>query len=652
MLRNDKPINECTDDQFKIKDRLVKPIIQFLNDNKSCSIAVSGEWGAGKSSVLNLLKKELVESDGKVIIQFEPLLEGGRSLPDILKLFYLKLDSAINCPDVKSAIIDILENIALLADVDLTFSIPKFCTAGVNPGKLIKRFINKLKNNNTFSSYQDKANNINKALSGHHKHVLVMIDEIDRMDAAGILNFLMFSRTFELFDSISFVFGLNYTEVINKLISSPMLSGLHEKGVAKNYLDKLFTHIYTIKHDVLQLSYFAKQSIDNRDFLEALTSFKYGDNGKRYTELVGYLETPRSIKKWSLYLTQYKDVLKHELTLDIESCWACIRLLAIRTKDQIIYEKYVTENGSTTSGIVDDDKYLTQRNRALMEEWLPAIKANLNNVAGAALQDSIPANEYYDIVNFFKGGDSQESLTKKLLDTQNGTMLLNDIHTLLSTGKIDCEQESPLEFDFINSFWEVVDHYYFGETTKLIPMYCLIPYKVTEILDNVYLSLSESFILFLLSSYDINLIQGRIDLAHYNEGYTNHHCLLSKVAKNSKKYSLTQDDLKNIINSWITEVKRLYDNNDFFLHDPNIVTVMYRYDQLVRSVDEYSDNSFVDDKLKLFIENPNVDDQSKVNAANQLIINQSINAEFKKRLQDIDQNFFEKLESISLGLTD
>lgn len=67
MLYSDRPINDFSEDyleQEKFVNHL-KDIIKNYNSNKSLVIQLRGEWGSGKSSILNMLKNSIENDDGE-----------------------------------------------------------------------------------------------------------------------------------------------------------------------------------------------------------------------------------------------------------------------------------------------------------------------------------------------------------------------------------------------------------------------------------------------------------------------------------------------------------------------------------------------------------------------------------------------------------
>ena len=58
---SDRPIQSFNSDVFGFRERYVDKIFSYILDEAllPLTIAITGEWGAGKSSVINMLKEKL-----------------------------------------------------------------------------------------------------------------------------------------------------------------------------------------------------------------------------------------------------------------------------------------------------------------------------------------------------------------------------------------------------------------------------------------------------------------------------------------------------------------------------------------------------------------------------------------------------------------
>lgn len=75
----DNPIKAMEEDQFQ-RDRFAKRIVRALIEHNSrhsrqVVVGITGEWGSGKSSILNFIEKEIkAEFPEAVVMAFNPWL--------------------------------------------------------------------------------------------------------------------------------------------------------------------------------------------------------------------------------------------------------------------------------------------------------------------------------------------------------------------------------------------------------------------------------------------------------------------------------------------------------------------------------------------------------------------------------------------------
>ncbi len=96
-LDNDRPLINKSQDVLFIVPRKVDKVANLIEESNESAytIAITGDWGVGKSSVLNLIEEKLhndSKSDLKyIIVKFEPLLEGCFETRDLILLFLKKI---------------------------------------------------------------------------------------------------------------------------------------------------------------------------------------------------------------------------------------------------------------------------------------------------------------------------------------------------------------------------------------------------------------------------------------------------------------------------------------------------------------------------------------------------------------------------------
>jgi len=174
MVISDQPIQKKEQDQLKrnpLASKIAEVVLQYDNpDKESFVIGIDGAWGSGKTSFVNLILQELGEQ--VVLIPFNPWLFSDPA--SLLGSFFQTFGEHIK-PYVGG---DTLKNIKryakIVADVDLGFSL---LGVGINPMKAISSFLSL-----DDISLTGQREQLNKALQKMNKKILVIIDDIDRLE--------------------------------------------------------------------------------------------------------------------------------------------------------------------------------------------------------------------------------------------------------------------------------------------------------------------------------------------------------------------------------------------------------------------------------------------------------------------------------------
>ncbi len=316
---HDRPITNTKDDYFDINTRVVEKIFNLVTDTDVAplSVAMTGEWGSGKTSAINLLVNKLNLNNKKIVIFFEPLLEGKTSLAEIIELFYLKLYQEIDDKKIKKIIIKSFKGLATLLRAKFTgnIALPGNSASATLEYDLSKNIddLFKLFDDNSPKPFSIQTQELNMALKKNSYKLYIILDEIDRLPATHIITMLMFARTIETFDNLICIIGLDYKQVINKIIKEKAL-GMADYETTKSYLDKLFQanfhiDISTDKKIKFAVELLKKIDIDNI-FCSILESDDHDDRVK-FEKIIFHLGTPRKIKKWIISIKINYPIIKH-----------------------------------------------------------------------------------------------------------------------------------------------------------------------------------------------------------------------------------------------------------------------------------------------------------------------------------------------------
>lgn len=167
------PDSEDRLNRWPFAQRIAKTIAS-RRDPSSIVIGICGAWGEGKTSVLNFIEKELMDSPHVICIKFNPwrFTDEVHLLQSFFQTLADKLGQSISSK--KEDIGEALQKYgAILSSVSLNVGIVK-----ISPGQIAKEL------GATLSSIElaEIRNRIEEILKGEGKRVVILMDDIDRLE--------------------------------------------------------------------------------------------------------------------------------------------------------------------------------------------------------------------------------------------------------------------------------------------------------------------------------------------------------------------------------------------------------------------------------------------------------------------------------------
>lgn len=199
-------------DNEQILNKLLETIKDFKPDT-AFAIGINAIWGYGKSSFLERFRVKYVEENKNEIIFWNRIWKNKGSSAIIENFFEeLKFNLSKYSSDVSQDINNYVNSILSLSDSDLK----KYVSLG-------KNF---LEDNSTLEQYYVS---INETIKKIDKQVIILLDDLDRLEQEEILNTLKLIRTLSDFNNVIFIAGYDRKYVVDIIQSSK-----------NNYLDKIF----------------------------------------------------------------------------------------------------------------------------------------------------------------------------------------------------------------------------------------------------------------------------------------------------------------------------------------------------------------------------------------------------------------------------
>lgn len=325
----DNAITKSNEDKLGRND-IAKDLADKISNTKaskgSLAFGIVAPWGYGKTSFLNLLVPHVSEY-GSEVIWFNPWrFEKDKSLT---LAFFNELSLALKKYNSELAT-DILDYAQILSSVDITAI----------------KIINKIIQSSNQNDFQSRFTSIDKTIQNIGKHIVVIVDDIDRLDHNEIAEILKLIRNSANFTNIIFIGAYDRNYLVNALAKiNPYQNSV--------YLEKIFQFEFTLPDfdaDILnkQILDYLKQFIDINEteiFEKALIDNKFLNI---YT---GFIDSPisnmRDVKRFVNSFKVAYERLKGEVDLvDL------MNVELLRLKFPTVYDLLVSKW----------DKFLTTKN--------------------------------------------------------------------------------------------------------------------------------------------------------------------------------------------------------------------------------------------------------------------------------------------------
>lgn len=337
MIEIDKPIIEEADDKFSRVD-YVNSIANHIKNNKTkdCTIiGINGAWGTGKTSILNLLKKELqkhffyteefnpwrYKTESQMLIKlFEKIHLGSKSdkkLKDSVKELgkrLLEYGEFVAVPEIK------------IGPFGVDFSnVAKGITKGIGK-KLSKRK----------HTLEDVKGRINEILNDLALPLIIFVDDIDRLDNTEIRQLFKLLKLTADFNNLVYIVAFD-DEVVSNVLNEDYLGKGDLKG-GKEFLEKIINIPLPIPHlsNQKRHEFFIKRLLEFSSDLNLSLAIDYEFNRSLRDCSIMLLKTPRDIKRVINSISFLRACLKNEVSFNDLIILEILRLYAPEVFSQII----------------------------------------------------------------------------------------------------------------------------------------------------------------------------------------------------------------------------------------------------------------------------------------------------------------------------
>ena len=308
----DNPIENKSFDRFdrwSFAERIAHTIGQ-RKDSGGLVIAVYGEWGDGKTSTLNLMEKALKEYDAIVLKRFNPWYF--QSASDLIKGFFDDLAEAIGkaMPSASQQALGAVKKYGgMLATLGSSITV--------------------LGNNVDFKALQESATDMTKEptlqelrkrienlIAKSEKRIVVLIDDIDRLDKEEIQQIFKLVRLSGSFEKVTYVLAFD-DKMVAAALKEKYATDKGDSGL--KFIEKIVQvplHLPPAYKEPLLKAIFAEiqKTLDAEKIQlieKDVSSIAY-----EFQTSLGYaLRTPRQVKRYANAIMFAVPVLKEEVSI-------------------------------------------------------------------------------------------------------------------------------------------------------------------------------------------------------------------------------------------------------------------------------------------------------------------------------------------------
>ena len=314
MLYPDSPIKDLGEDylqQEKFVNRL-KSVITDYNSQDSLTIQLRGEWGSGKSSVLNMLKNSLEEDSekGPLVMYFNPWNFSTKN--ELIKSFFKELSVIFkeNMGDEEFSKLNDFLNLIMSSVVSLTpiFGADSFFSIIANIFSNILIWISKRSVDE--KNLVDVKNKLNSLLIKNNRKIVVIVDDIDRLTNIEIEQVFQLTKSIADFSNMIYILAYDEKYAITALENN----GIHQP---KEYIKKINQLQLDIpKANKLNLKEIFFERISEIFKKNHLNFDYYIIEDIYYSYLTNYFSTIRDINRYLNTLSFYLPLIKERVYIN------------------------------------------------------------------------------------------------------------------------------------------------------------------------------------------------------------------------------------------------------------------------------------------------------------------------------------------------
>lgn len=301
LYNSDEPIKSIESDKYSRADfaQNIARALLNLDRDKSFVVALYAEWGYGKTSMLNMVQNELKTDPDAIIIKLEPwsyVTEKALAASLFYEISKKLSKDQEGCAKALSLIWSWTRKFgAQLRESLLGTATPLVKTMNATAGAAMTSIGKMSDLLASTDSYNRIRTSIEHAIRDSNKRVIVVIDDIDRLDPDAMLS------SFKLIRSVANIRGITYLLAFDEQIVSTSISKKLPDGIGgRDYIEKIVQ--IPIHLPLIEVEELLNQLNDGildifKDNRLAITDDERNEIAEFCWLLLGYFDTPRKVTR-------------------------------------------------------------------------------------------------------------------------------------------------------------------------------------------------------------------------------------------------------------------------------------------------------------------------------------------------------------------
>lgn len=324
----DSPLLEKGGDLFHrgaLVDLLVDSIKSLAKTSHPCTVyGIYGRWGEGKTSLMNFVEQDLrktAEENSIKIVKFNPWLVGSEE--SLLREFF---NTIIPTADGKlRALFRQYGSLAVFASKTIVNAFVPAIGSALGDGiEMARRAYD-----DSESTLAQLKNKIIETINGSGKHVLVIIDDVDRLDKNEVHSVMRLVRQVADFDNFIYMIGMD-VDMVAKSLGDYFGEG--GKYAGRSFIDKIVQVPITLP----VVSDLDMRSIVSHDLHDVLADYAGEDEIDEIAEKVKrVILTRRDLFRYSNQLSFVLPNLKSEVNVEDLCLLEAVKLISNEAYDEI-----------------------------------------------------------------------------------------------------------------------------------------------------------------------------------------------------------------------------------------------------------------------------------------------------------------------------